>query len=124
MHWDDPAVVAKDKEELETLSAGLLARLSVLVLRKPGLTPKDVEMAKESECSVAVRPGARPPITELGAGPTAGLILPTRSVDKQGIFAIQPKFTAAYNLMMYQSLALAQPTIPTTLEQVIPSDRP
>ena len=120
---DNPAVVAKDKEELETLSADLLARLSVLVLRKSGLTPREVEMALDLECSVAVRLGAKPPITDFGAGATACSNLPTRSVDKQGILTIRPKFTAACNLMMYQSLAPAQPTLPTTLKQAIPSNK-
>ena len=36
-HVDDAAVVARDKE-LERLSAGLLARLSALVLRNNGLS--------------------------------------------------------------------------------------
>ena len=39
-------------------------------------------------------------------------------VDKQGILTIRPKVTAACNLRRYQSLA--QPTLPTTLEQAVP----
>ena len=70
------------------MSADLLARLLVLVLRRSGLPPREVAMALDSECSVAVRLGAKPPATEFGASATAGSNLSTRSGDKQGILTI------------------------------------
>ena len=106
MQADDLAVGAKDREDLGTLSTDLLAKWLLLVLRKQGLSPKEVELALESEGSMAVRPGAKPPITEFGAGPTAGSSLPTRS-------------SAASIPRRYQSIAPAQPSSPTTLEQAI-----
>ena len=66
VHVNDAAAVTRDKEELETLSADLLAGLSVLVLRRSGIPPREVAMALDSECSVAVRLGAKPPTTGFG----------------------------------------------------------
>ena len=64
---------------------------------------------------------AKPPVTLTGPGPTALLSLSGISVDKQGILTIRPKIMAACNLKRFQSLAPAQPTIPTTFGQAAPS---
>ena len=117
VHVNDAAAVIRDKEELEMLSADLLARFSVLVLRRLGLPPREVAMALDSECSVAVRLGAEPPTTRFEA--TACSNPSTRSGDKQGILTIRPKFTAAINLRRHQSIAPAQPSSPTTLQQAL-----
>ena len=45
IHGDDAAGVVKDKEELEVLSADLLTRLSVRVLRKADFPPMEVVLA-------------------------------------------------------------------------------
>ena len=43
------------------------------------------------------------------------------SVNKQGILTVRPKIIAACNLLRFRSLAPAQPTFPTPLEQAVPS---
>ena len=77
-------------------------------------------MALDSKCSVAVRLSAKPLTTKFGAGATACSNQSTRSGDKQGILTIRPKFTAGCNLRRNQSIAPAQPSSLTTLEQAIP----
>ena len=101
------------------MSAGLLARLSALVLRNAGFPPREVVTTLDLDRSVAVRLGVKPPVTKTGAGATARSNPSRWSVDKQGFLTIRPKITAACNLMRCRSLALAQPTFPITFEQAV-----
>ena len=84
-HVDDAAVLARDKEELERLSAGLLARLSALVLRSAGFPPREGATALDFDWSVAVRRGAKPPVTKVGGDATACSNPSRWSSGKQGI---------------------------------------
>ena len=108
----DTAVVAKDKEDLE--------RLSALVQRSAGFPPREEVTAIDLDWSVAVRRGAKPPVTEIGADATAHSNPSIWSVGKQGILTVRPKITTTCNLTKCRSLALTQPTSPSTLEQAIP----
>ena len=113
---DDTAVITRDKEELERLSADLLSRLSVLGLGNAGIPPREEVTAIDP---VAVRLVAKLPVIVTRAAATA-LPSPSRMlVDKHGTLKIRPKITAACNLMGFQPLP--QPILPTTFKWAVPS---
>ena len=107
---DVAVVVAKEKEELERLSADRLGRLSALGLRSAGFLPR------------AACLGAKPPVMVTRASATASQNLSGMPVGKHGILTVRPKITTTRNLTGFQSLA--QLILPTTFEQAAPSYSP